>query len=265
MTDPFLPHSKQDPTWLYSKKALTYAKNRPDYAPEAFKVFWDLVDLPPESAVIDVGSGTGMLTRHLMIYYAKVYALEPNQAMRAIAEREMGDQLGFYSLDARAETIPLPDQSVRLIAVGQAIHWFHPEETLREFQRIAQPKAWLLLAHIRSMDESLNQAMNEIYTERNGCLPHKQRPPSNQVENSYYFEDGQFETLQFHHISKENWKRFLGGISSAAYAPDEGHPLFARFVQAVRQTFDRFSKDNILTWKIATEISFGHLRHSRHF
>ena len=255
--------SKQDPTWLYSRKALTYAENRPDYAPEALKVFQDLVELPPESAVIDVGSGTGMLTRHLLIYYAKVYALEPNQAMRAIAEREMGDQPGFHSLDTRAETIPLPDESVRLIAVGQAIHWFHPEETLREFQRIAQPKAWLLLAHIRSMDESLNQAMTKIYTEDNGCLPRKERPPSNQVDNGYYFEEGKYETLQFRHNSKENWERFLGGIASAAYAPNEEHPGFNRFVQVVRQTFDRLSKDNVLTWKIATEISFGHLRQSR--
>ena len=230
MTDPLIPRSNQDPTRLYSKKALIYGKNRPDYAPEALKAFQDFVELPPESTVIDVGSGTGMLTRHLLIYYARVYALEPNQAMRAIAEREMGDQSGFHSLDARAETIPLPDHSVRLIAVGQAIHWFHPEDTLREFQRIAQPQAWLLLAHIRSMDEALNQAMNEIYTESNGCLPRNRRPPSNQVDNSYYFEEGKFKTLQFLHNSKENRERFLEGIASAAYAPDKEHPRFDRFV-----------------------------------
>lgn len=259
MNDPPLASSKQDPSWLYSKKALTYANNRPDYAPEALKAFQDLVKLPADSIVIDVGSGTGMLTRHLLDHYGKVYALEPNQAMREIAERGMGDQPGFHSLGGRAEDIPLLDQSIDLIVVGQAIHWFTPEETLAEFQRIAKPNSWLLLAHIRSMDESLNQSMNDIFTESNGCLPRDQRPSSNQVPNSYYFEGGKFEILRFLHNSKEDWTRFLGGLASAAYAPDEDHPLYNKFTQAVRQTFDKYKKDDTLTWKIATEISFGQL------
>lgn len=263
MNDQSMATNQQDPTWLYTRKAQTYAKYRPDYAPEALIVFRDSVTLPPESTAIDVGSGTGMLTRHLLGYCEKVFALEPNPAMREIAEREMGDQPGFRSLRGRAEDIPLPDHSIDLIVVGQAIHWFYPEETLAEFQRIAKPMAWLLLAHIRSMDESLNQAMNDIFTESNGCLPSNQRPSSNQVTNSYYFNGGKFETLRFLHNSKEDWTRFLGGIASATYAPDEDHPLYNKFAQAVRQIFDKYKKDNTLTWKIATEISFGLLLQQR--
>jgi len=259
MNKAFKPSEKKDPTRLYFNKASVYAISRPDYAPEALAAFQDLVMLPRQSIVLDVGSGTGMLTRHLLEHFETVYALEPNQAMRTIAERNLDNHPGFHSLDARAEQIPLPDHSVDLIAVGQAIHWFQPGATLAAFQRISKPQTWLLTAYIKSMDEAINQALDKLFTEENGCLPRDEHPPSNQVPESYYFSDGNYKTMQFHHTSEENWERFLGGIGSAAYAPDAGHPLYNKFIQVARTIFERFSQNNLLRWEIATEISFGHL------
>jgi SAM-dependent methyltransferase len=253
------PSVQRDSTRLYSHKAGVYAHSRPDYAPEALAAFQDATQIPRQSVVLDAGSGTGLLTRHLLDYYDTVYALEPTPEMRIIAEKDLGDHPGFHSLNARAEDILLPDHSVDLIAVGQAIHWFEPEAALRAFQRAAKPKTWLLLAHIQSMDEEFNQAIGVIFTDEYGCLPQAEHPPSNLVPDSYYFEDGLFDTLQFPHTSEESWERFLGGIGSAAYAPDSDHPLYSKFIQAAREAFDRFSQNDLLTWKIATRIRFGHL------
>jgi len=209
--------------------------------------------------VVDIGSGTGMLTRHLLAYYDTVYAVEPTPEMRLIAEKSLGTHPGFHSLDARAEEIPLPDHSVNLIAVGQAIHWFQPEAALAAFQRIGKPKTWLLLAHIHSKDEELNQAISTIFREEYGLLPSSEHPPSNLVPNGFYFIHGQFETRLFPHSRQESWECFLGGIGTAAYAPDYDHPLYDKFVQAARDVFERFSHNHLLTWNIATEISFGYL------
>lgn len=259
MIEKYDPSVQRDPTRLYSNKARVYAQSRPDYAPEALEAFQNATRIPPHSVVLDVGSGTGLLTRHLLEYYDTVYALEPTPAMRRIAENDLGDQPGFHSLDARAEDIPLPEHSVDLITAGQAIHWFEPEPSLRAFQRAAKPQAWLLLARIKSMDEELNQAIGVVYSEEYGCLPQGEHPPSNLVPDSFYFADGGFDTLTFTHNHIETWECFLGGIASAAYAPDSDHPLYNRFVQATREIFDNFSKDDLLIWKIATVLRFGHL------
>jgi ubiquinone/menaquinone biosynthesis C-methylase UbiE len=257
MNEKYEPFVKRDSTRLYSKKAIIYANSRPDYAPGAFTAFQNVAKLPRQSVVLDVGSGTGMLTRHLLHHFDTVYALEPTQEMRKVAEKDLNDHPGFHSLNGMAEDIPLPDHSVDLVTVGQAIHWFQPVAALAEFQRVAQPNTWLLLAHIKSLDETLNKAIGEIFKDEYGCLPLDEHPPSNQVPNSFYFADGKHDTLQFPHTSEESWERFLGGISSAAYAPDRAHPRYGKFVHAVREIFDDFSQRNLLKWKIATEISFG--------
>lgn len=259
MTEQNAPSPQRDSTRLYANKAQIYAQSRPDYAPEAYLAFQDAARLPRSSVVLDAGSGTGMSTRHLLDLYSTVYALEPAPEMRRIAEAVLGDRPGFHSLDGRAEDIPLPDNCVDLIVVGQAIHWFQPEAALAEFQRIAVPNAWLLIAHIRSLDEALNQALESLFTEQHGLLPRSQRPPSDLVSKDYYFAGGEFESLQFPHTSLESWECFLGGMLSAAYAPDGCHPLYEVFVQAAREIFDRFSQDGTLTWNITTEISFGRL------
>lgn len=248
---------KRDSTRLYTCKAQVYARSRPDYLPKAFAIFQEMVKLPGHSVVVDVGAGTGMLTRHLLALYDTVYALEPSLEMRQIAEKELGDQPGFHSLDSRAEDIPLADHSVDLIAVGQAIHWFQPEAARREFQRIAKLGAWLLLAHIKSLDEELNHALGAIFTEEYGCLPQDEHPASNLVPDSYYFAGKHSESLQFPHNHQESWESFLGGIGTAAYAPDPDHPRYPNFFAAARKIFDRFSREGVLTWKIATVTSFG--------
>ena len=255
--------SDRDATRLYANKALAYSQYRPDYSDEAIAVFQQATMLPAQSVILDVGSGTGMLSRHLLRHFNIVYGLEPTKEMREVAEGRLANQSGFQSLTGRAEAVPLPDQCVDVITVGQAIHWFQPERTLSEFQRVAKYKAWLLLAHIKSLDDDLNLAMQSLFTEKNGLLPPSEHPPSNLVPESFYFHDGVFRKERFEYNRPEPWETFLGGVATAAYAPDQGHPLYEKFCQTAREIFKRFSQEGILTWKIATVISFGYLNRER--
>ena len=221
--------------------------------------------LPRESIVADIASGTGILTHHLLDHFELVYAVEPNEAMRLVAEANLGGRPGFHSLAGSAERIPLPQNSVDIITAGHAIHWFRPEEALAEFQRIAKSGAYLLLAHIKSLDENLNNALAPLWTEENGCVPKAEQPRSFDVRFSDFFHGGTFQQLQFPHVHPETWESFLGGLETASYAPDQDHPKYANFVRATREIFDCFSKDGILEWQITTEISYGHLKEVGHF
>ena len=252
-------HLASTSTQLYSNKAKSYNQYRPDYAQEAVSDFKVLSNLPKSTVVMDVGSGTGTLTRHLLEHFDTVYAVEPTNEMREIAEKHLSSFPGFFSVAEQAENTLLPDNSVELITVGQAIHWFQPELTLAEFQRIGMFTTWLLLANIRSVNEEFNQALNTIFTEDNGLLPRSEHPPSDQVPKEYYFEGGHCTTIKFLHNKSESWECFLGGLGSAAFAPDEDQPLYSEFVKAARKVFNRFQVDEVFIWNIATEISFGYL------
>ncbi|WP_404870314.1 class I SAM-dependent methyltransferase [Kitasatospora griseola] len=83
--------------------------------------------------VLDLGAGTGLLTGVLRAAGHEVIAVEPDAQMRAVAaERHPGTQV----LAGSAEDIPLPDGSVDAVVVGQAYHWFTPQDALPQIHRV---------------------------------------------------------------------------------------------------------------------------------
>src|SRR5215208_7330502 len=93
----------------------------------------DLLPLPDEATVVDLGAGTGKLTRTLVRRYAKVIAVEPLPGMRAILEREL-PQVEAY--EGRADAVPLADASVDAVFAGQSAHWFATREAIAEIARV---------------------------------------------------------------------------------------------------------------------------------
>jgi ubiquinone/menaquinone biosynthesis C-methylase UbiE len=65
----------------------------------------------------------------------KVYAVEPNAAMRAQAPAMAEVQW----IDGTFETTPLPDGQVRWVVAAQAFHWADPARALPEMHRILRP------------------------------------------------------------------------------------------------------------------------------
>ena len=112
---------------LFSNKAETYARYRWDYAPAAVRDVMEASALPPDCTAADVGSGTGILTAHLLSYAGDVYAVEPSRQMRAQAEVRLGDVPGYICVNGKAEQTGLSSGSVDIITSGQSIHWFDPE------------------------------------------------------------------------------------------------------------------------------------------
>src|SRR4051794_15076521 len=69
----------------------------------------DLLPLARDATVLDLGAGTGKLTRVLAGRYARTIAVEPLDGMRAILEREAP---AAEALPGAAEAVPLPDAAV---------------------------------------------------------------------------------------------------------------------------------------------------------
>jgi SAM-dependent methyltransferase len=86
--------------------------------------------------VLDLAAGTGKLTRLLVATGADVIAVEPVAGMR---DQMIANVAGIDVLDGVAEAIPLGDESVDVVTVGQAFHWFEASVALAEMARVLRP------------------------------------------------------------------------------------------------------------------------------
>jgi SAM-dependent methyltransferase len=100
--------------------------------------------------VLDVGAGTGKLTRLLAQRYGRVIAVEPLDGMRAILERVVP---AAESRSGSAEAIPLPDASVDGVFAGQAFHWFANDRAVAEMARVLRSGGVLALVWNEPDDE----------------------------------------------------------------------------------------------------------------
>jgi len=122
--------------------AAEYEQHRPEYPEEALRWAVGQLELEAGARVLDVGAGTGKLTRGLVALGFEVTAVEPGAAMlhelrSAVPEAE--------ALEGPAESIPLPDENVEAAFAGQAYHWFDRERALPELHRVIHAGGGLAL------------------------------------------------------------------------------------------------------------------------
>ena len=106
---------------LFATVAREYANFRPGYPPELFA--WLAGAAPALDAVWDCGCGSGQASVALAAHFAEVFATDvsPEQIAAATPHRRVR-----YAV-ARAERSGLPDGSMDLVTVAQALHWFDVE------------------------------------------------------------------------------------------------------------------------------------------
>jgi SAM-dependent methyltransferase len=145
--------------------ADAYERGRPPYPPEA--IDWLL---PGGAAhVLDLGAGTGKLTRQLTGRGLDVTAVEPLEGMREQLRRAVP---GVRVLAGTAERVPLPDRSVDAVLVAQAWHWVDPAEAVPEVARALRPGGLLgLLWNIRDERADWVAGLSAILRRSDGPQP----------------------------------------------------------------------------------------------
>jgi SAM-dependent methyltransferase len=124
------------PANSFALVADAYERGRPGYPDEAVR--WLVGDEPRD--VVDLGAGTGKLTRSLVALGHRVTAIEPLPEMLEVLVEAAP---GAFDLLGSAEVIPLPDASADVVASAQAFHWFDHEVALPEIARVLRPEGRL--------------------------------------------------------------------------------------------------------------------------
>ena len=109
-----------------------YARARPGYPAAA--VDWLL---PPGAVdVVDLGAGTGQLTRSLVEWGLRLTAVDPSASMRAALSAALP---AVPVLAGSGESIPVPDARADAVLCAQAWHWVDPVAASAEVARVLRP------------------------------------------------------------------------------------------------------------------------------
>lgn len=114
----------------FGARAGEYERARPEWPEEAVR--W----LVPEDAelVVELGAGTGKLTRAVAALDLRVLAVEPDLRMLAVLRG-----LGLEGVDGSAEAIPVGEGEADAVVAGSCLHWFELERALPEIHRVLRP------------------------------------------------------------------------------------------------------------------------------
>lgn len=134
------------------KNGALYDAARPDYPAEAINYFVSALDLGETTRALDLGAGTGIFTRQMLPFVGAMTAVDPSASMRETLKESTP---GVEVLEGSDVAIPLEDESVDVVFVAQAFHWFDAPRALAEIHRVLTPHGGLGLVW-NERDESVD-------------------------------------------------------------------------------------------------------------
>ncbi len=242
---------------LFGYKAKQYASYRPSFPSELL----DLIFAENKEPVIaDIASGTGRLSALCIDRAKTLYAIEPNENMRRLAEERLSSHKNYISLAAFAENTTLADKSIDIITIAGAYHYFDNEDAKKEFRRILKPNGTVFLFWNRYTGNAYDdekEILNEKYRKKKN-RPYSGISPKERAEHLFgkdNFNETSVKTTIF-----QTFDEFFGGWSSASYTPDIGSPDYPNFKKEAFALFTKYANaQGLMEMNITSYCFFGTL------
>ena len=250
-----------DPTQRFSDRVDTYVRHRPSYPPALLASLAERAHLTDRSTIADVGSGTGIFTASLLPLARRVYAVEPNAAMRAAAEAKLGKDPRFTSIAAPAEATTLDAASVDLVTVAQAFHWFDAPACRREFTRILRPggSVGLIWNERQTASTPFMADYERLLKTRARDYDQVKHSRVDEVAIRAFFSPGTFEKIESPNDQSFDLAGVMGRALSSSYVPNVGQPGHGEFVAELERIFHRHAQNGRVEFAHVTRLFLGHL------
>ncbi|WP_291371065.1 MULTISPECIES: class I SAM-dependent methyltransferase [unclassified Acinetobacter] len=147
---------------LFSSNSVRYKQARPSYSSQIIKEI--LKHVPGRTFAWDCAAGSGQFTQLLAPYFEQVLATDISEAQ--LQQAPYFENVS-YQVQA-AEQTTISEQSVDLVTVAQAIHWFDFKAFYKEVKRVLKPQGVLAvigygLIHVQ--DAAINSLVQQLYAE----------------------------------------------------------------------------------------------------
>jgi SAM-dependent methyltransferase len=220
------------PSNAFGRAAREYEHGRPEWPAELVDRVIERLGLGPRATALDLGAGTGKLTRALVPRFAHVYAVEPDDAMRSVLEEVVP---GAEARVGHAGAIPLGPEAVDAVFSAEAFHWFATSETIAELERVLAPAGGLAIFWNIPEDEmepELSPEAEAVIDDafREGGAPGLPRVLSGEWRDC--FEGSRFGPLHKESVERwivtdrERWIANLLSVSSIAVLPYDERAAF---------------------------------------
>jgi ubiquinone/menaquinone biosynthesis C-methylase UbiE len=222
----------------FDETAEIYERARPGWAEGALDHAIRELGLDRTATVLDLGAGTGKLSRLLVDRFDRVVAVEPLDGMRALLESLIPEAETYAG---NAESIPLGDDSVDAVFSADAFHWFDGELALADIVRVLRPRGGLVLMWNEpdKPTEPSIAAAGALLNERGSSERQINRYASGAWREP--FAGSRYETLsqaQFEHrqiVDREQLLAYFASMSWIAVLPEDDR---TRLLEDVRRVLD---------------------------
>jgi SAM-dependent methyltransferase len=199
----------------FGANAAAYERARPDWPAEAAR--WFVRD--DAQLIVELGAGTGKLTRALARLGPRVVAVEPDSRMLVFLQGE-----NLEGVPGSAEEIPLADGEADVVVAGSCIHWFDLARALPEIHRVLRPGGRFSFGwnHRDGRDPGIAQMQKLIYDARDDGTGWRGRDWPAAVTEGGLFGEGEHEL--FPHVlelPREALEDHLLSYATLASLPDE--------------------------------------------
>ncbi len=245
---------------IFNDISEQYAKYRPGYPNSFYKYLCSTIGINKESIIADIGSGTGILTKSLLQKCLNVYAIEPNNDMRRMAEITLKNEIGFFSINGTAENTTLKDHSIDFVTASQSFHWFDRKSFKHECKRILKPQGKIILIW-NSRDESSDLVKSIDFINKKYCpnFSGSSKGMRGAINNNDFddFFSGKYVSKAFCNNISFSLERFIGLHQSASYHLNTNDCNYINYINDLTNIFDAFSKDGKLVMPNFTRSYVG--------
>ncbi len=126
--------------FLFGTDPGGYECGRPDYPDRVYEILSERCGLRPAIRVLEIGPGTGLVTRHLLASGASVTAVEPDPGLAAYLAGAMPD---VDVVAAPLEEAVLPEAAFDLSIAATSLHWVDQQAGLAQVGRCVRPGGWV--------------------------------------------------------------------------------------------------------------------------
>ncbi len=138
---------------VFDQVADEYDRHRPTYPDALLGHACEVAALGAGDRVLEIGCGTGQLTRNLLARGLRVSVIEPGDRLIALARQNLGDIGDVEFVNARLEDAPLPRERFHAVFSASAMHWIDPDLGWQKAAEALAPGGTLALIQYFGLSE----------------------------------------------------------------------------------------------------------------